>query len=75
MRAMPFALASLFALALVAGCSTERRTVTRETEVVKPEPPRIIERQTTIESAPPETEERTIIRRRHTDTLQEDDDE
>jgi hypothetical protein len=66
---------ALLALCFVAGCSTEKRTVYRETETVVPQaPPRVIqEEHTTIERAtPPPEEERTIIRRRSTETREED---
>src|SRR5262245_2949987 len=66
---------ALLTLCFVTGCSTEKRTVYRQTETVVPQtPPRVIEEQhTTIERAtPPPEEEQTIIRRRSTETREED---
>jgi hypothetical protein len=67
----------LLIVSAAVGCSTERRTVRRETETVVPQtPPRVIEEHTTIQRAPamPEDEERTIIhKRQHTETIETED--
>ena len=65
----------LLIVSAAVGCSTERRTVRRETETVVPQtPPRIIEEHTTIQRAPamPEDDEdRTVIRKRQsTETIE-----
>ena len=67
----------LLIVSAAVGCSTERRTIRRETETVVPQtPPRIVEEHTTIERAPamPDDEERTIIRKRQsTETIETED--
>ncbi len=66
----------VLALGLVAGCSTEKRTVRTETETYVPQQqPRVIEEEhTTIQRSPGFGDEETTIRR-HRSTESEDTEE